>query len=170
MRSRKTPPANCCDPQDTKDALALVERLAEFEAQILGIARWQFQSFAFPQSQSWIESFKAAERCFGPPMAGHVTYATLNVVQAMRLARSSTFKFSNPLCLKCARLMTEPERQLTSALAAVRQGERSAAYIHALLLTEGNDPEPLLSRMRVLCDLITPLEPVMQTEVITGEG
>ncbi|MEL6508174.1 MAG: hypothetical protein AAFQ47_13285 [Pseudomonadota bacterium] len=152
MAQHENRPTRCCGAPNANPKLARTDNLNPFEGKILTIARCFFQSFAFPAGQTWIESFKMADNFFKSEDAAQYALGTLNVVQTMRVARNSTFKFSNPLCPGCASLLTEAERQLTSALAAVRMGQRSTAHIHALLLTEGNDPQPMLRAMKELCD------------------
>ena len=151
MAQRKNRSTPCCDTAQNRAHYARADQLHPFEGKILTIARCFFQTFACPGGQSWMDSFKMADVYFKSEDAAQMALGILNIVQTMRIARNSTFQFSNPLCPGCARLMTETERQLTSALSAVRLGQRSTAHIHALLLTEGNDTGPMLNAMQELC-------------------
>ncbi|WP_224826720.1 hypothetical protein [Cognatishimia sp. MH4019] len=152
MAPHENRPTRCCGAQNAFPRLARTDQLNPFERNILAVARHFFQTFACPAGQIWIEGFRQADQLFAPHDAAQHAFGTLNTVQKMRIARKSTFKFSNPLCPGCASLLTENERQLTSALAAVRTSQRSAAHVHAMLLTEGNDPQPMLLAMHRLCD------------------
>lgn len=155
MAPHENRPTRCCGAQNAHPRLARTDSLNPFEGKILTIARCFFQTFACPGGQTWIESFRMADKLFACEDSAQYAFGTLNIVQTMRVARSSTFKFSNPLCPGCASLLTDSERQLTSALAAVRAGQRGTAHIHAMLLTEGNDPQPMLRAMQTLCEFAT---------------
>ncbi|MEL7213705.1 MAG: hypothetical protein AAGK92_13665 [Pseudomonadota bacterium] len=170
MASHENRPTRCCGSANANPRLARTDRLNPFEGKILTIARCYFQTFACPAGQTWIESFRMAEQFFKPEDASQYALGTLNVVQTMRSARRSTFKFSNPLCPGCSSLLTEAERQMTSALAAVRMGQRSSAHIHALLLTEGNDPQPMLRAMQDLCDFAAQNQKISDPAPIPGAG
>ena len=71
-------------------------------------------------------------------------------VHAMRLARRSTFWFSNPLCRACAGRVTPHERQFMAALRHARRGDPDLAGRHATLLCEANDCGPFLARLACL--------------------
>ncbi len=168
MAPHENRPTRCCGARNAYPRLARADSLNPFEGKILTIARCFFQTFACPAGQTWIESFRMADKLFASDYAAQYAFGTLNIVQTMRVARNSTFKFSNPLCPGCASLLTHSERQLTSALAAVRTGQRSTAHIHAMLLTEGNDPQPMLRAMHTLCDFATQRQQMNNPVASTG--
>ncbi|ABG32214.1 hypothetical protein [Roseobacter denitrificans] len=141
----------CCTAQDRDDNRHSLKSLNDFERGTLEVARCFFQTFAHPDGQSWMQSFDTARRAFETGDPAQYVFKILRVVQAMRIARRSAFCFSNPHCTVCAGMLSEGEKQLTSALEAVRVGKRSSAHIHALLLTEGNNPSQMLHEMRALC-------------------
>ncbi|ARE42287.1 hypothetical protein RGUI_4261 (plasmid) [Rhodovulum sp. P5] len=124
----------------------------------LTVARYYFQSFAFPKSEGWVKGFALAEHNFHPravpAKASEVAVAILAAVQEMRAARKSGFRFSNPDCAGCARVLCGPERHFMEVLTALRRGSRSHAHTAALLLCEGNPTQPFLRAME---DLVGPV-------------
>ncbi len=124
------------------------------EQQILTVMRFFFQSFTHPESQGWMKSFRTAHDHFPQDQAARLAVACLAVIQAMRCTRNAGFRFSNPDCAHCARILSRDERQLLGALAATRRGQRSRAHTHALLLCEGNDTQPFLSAINDLSQLM----------------
>ena len=138
-------------------------RLADpnpFEAASLGVARGFFQSFAHPPSQGWMGASAAARAAFPEPVAPGAVLAVLGVLQALRGARRSTFRFANPGCPCCAAVLTERERGLMASLRALREGRPDAARAHALLLLEGQDPTLVLGPMAVRLRVAGVDEPV----------
>ncbi|SIO09648.1 hypothetical protein SAMN05444722_0402 [Rhodovulum sp. ES.010] len=121
------------------------------EQAVLTVARHFFQSFALPKSQAWITAFARAEVLFPPGMAGarapELALAILGAVQAMRHARPSGFRFSNPDCPGCARVLCAHERHFMEVLCALRRGARSRAHTAAMLICEGNPAAPFLAAM-----------------------
>ncbi|BAQ67730.1 hypothetical protein NHU_00561 [Rhodovulum sulfidophilum] len=130
---------------------------------VLTVARYYFQSFAFPNSQAWINAFAKAESLFPPGMAragaSEIAVAVLAAVQQMRAARGSGFRFSNPDCPGCARILSPHERQFMEVLVALRRGRRSRAHAAAMLICEGNASETFLVAMSDLAALTGALSP-----------
>ena len=151
MAPRQNPAPRCCNTPNGAERVYAVDRLCAFERATLQVARCFFQTFAHPNGQTWMQSFDTAHRGFDHGDPAQYVLRVLKVVQAMRIARSSTFCFSSPHCATCAPRLSEGEKHLTSALECVRLGQRSAAHIHGLLLTEGNDPGQMLQEMQCLC-------------------
>jgi hypothetical protein len=118
-------------------------------AGILAIQRHYFQSFAFPASQGWMHAHVIAEERFGGTRGAVIAVATLAQVQAMRQARSGTFRFNDPLCPACRLHLTGEERLLSLTLAALRRGDgdaaRAKARAHATILCEGAPVDRLLA-------------------------
>jgi len=148
--------AHGCDrrlaPRDTPVAAA---RFDEVEQTLLTVARYYFQSFAHPATEAWVKAFALAEERFpssaAQTKASELAVALLAAVQAMRASRKSGFRFSNPDCPDCARILCEQERQFMEVLRALRQDARSRAHASALLLCEGN---PTTAFLRAMTDLV----------------
>lgn len=130
------------------------------ETAILQVARCFFQSFGQPSSQAWLHAFELAQ---SPHLAWDgplVVARTLAAVQAMRLARRSAFRFSNPLCKGCSRIVTAHERQWMACLRQMRAGRPERAEAHALLLCESNSLRDLMATMEQLAQALPEKAPV----------
>lgn len=127
------------------------------EHAVLTIVRYFFQSFAFPQSQAWIAAFAKSQALFPPGMAKarapEVAVAILGAVQAMRGTRISGFRFSNPDCPGCARVLGAHERHFMEVFCALRRGARTRAHTAAMLVCEGNPADAFLTAMSDLATL-----------------
>ncbi|QBX99990.1 hypothetical protein E2K80_03935 [Rhodophyticola sp. CCM32] len=153
MKTPRQDLSQCCGLPKAGRRTERVADLDRFEADILSVARCFFQTFASPERQTWVQAFGMAQTLFPGLDGANLAIGVLNVVQAMRVSRSSVFTFSNPYCADCARILSDGERQLTSALYAVRLGHRSTAHIHALILTEGGETERLIYALEKLAAL-----------------
>lgn len=126
------------------------------ERDCLALARRFFQLMGNPDAP---ERQQAMERVAGKFGADHglaVAWAMSDLLREIRTSRRATFYFSNPDCPGCARIMTEHERRLVTALAATRRRRRSAAHVEAMLLCEGNPDETVLEGLARLADLLPP--------------
>ncbi len=132
--------------------------LSPAEEQVLTIARHFMQSFARPESQGWIRAFGTAHAAWSDRLAPGLGVAVFAVVQCLRGARASGFRFSNPDCAHCSAFLSDDERRLANMLKATTHGARSAAHADALMLCEGNDPSMLLEAARGLADLLRDAE------------
>jgi hypothetical protein len=119
---------------------------------VLTIARHYFSSFAQPDRQGWLLAISSALHLFDHDRGPDIAVATLAVVQTMRRARQSTFRFNAPDCPACAAHVTPQERAMMSALRATAQGRDDAARAHAAILCEGNDAADFLRALRCLAD------------------
>lgn len=131
------------------------------ERMCLDIARLFFSTFAAPQSQNWMRAFEYAEHVFdhgvGPTMAPLI----LKVIQSIRTSRTSVFTFSNPDCSGCARILTEHERRLMTAITSARYGRTERAHIEMMMLCEGNDTTVVMQWLSQLADALpTPCAPL----------
>ena len=133
-----------------KEYLLATAGYDEVEKTVLEIARHYFQTFAIPQSQSWLRALQRAEAVIPGEQASNIGLDILAAVQAMRTCRSSCFQFNNPLCPGCAKIVSEHERQFLAVFQAMRHGREGPARTHALILCEGNDHSNLLHRMSIL--------------------
>lgn len=126
------------------------------ETAVLEVARYYWQTFAIPQSQSWLGALQRSETCFPGLNGVEVGLETLASVQAMRMSRISCFNFNNPGCPDCSRIVSEHERQFMNVLQAIRMGRIGAAKTHAMILCEGNETDALIRRMIELAKALTP--------------
>ncbi len=124
----------------------------------LAIARYQFQSFAMPELESWSRALPHADRLFGRDAAPGLVCAVQRAVHAMRCARKSVFRFSNPDCGRCAARITGHERLLMNTLRSILADRPSDAEAHAMILCEGNDTRVLIDEMRALAQVIRRLD------------
>ncbi|MEM9872989.1 MAG: hypothetical protein AAF822_17275 [Pseudomonadota bacterium] len=154
MSSDRNP---CCgrsaSPKETTISEAEYD---EIETTILEVARYYWQTFAIPESQSWLFALQRSESRFPGPNGAEVGLETLAAVQAMRMSRSSCFRFNNPSCAHCARIVSEHERQFMNIFQAVRAGRMGPARTHAMILCEGNDTDKLILRMQALAKVAVP--------------
>lgn len=141
----------CCFREPSPKEMALSEAgYDDIEEAILTIARYYFQTFALPQTQSWLAALQVADTRFPGTSSAGIAMDILAAVQAMRMSRSSPFRFSNPACPGCSQIIGEHERQFMCVVQAARRGQMGSARTHAMLLCEGNDTEALIARMVAL--------------------
>jgi hypothetical protein len=120
------------------------------ERAVLQVIRHYCVSFAAPAQQGWIGGIAAALEAFGDERGPHVAVAALGVMQTLRQARQSGFRFNTPDCPSCARNVTSHERLLMSALRAIARARPQAARAHAMLLCEGNPAERVTDALALL--------------------
>ena len=124
------------------------------EISVLALQRAFFQSFAIPESQSWMHGADTASERFGAKDGMSIWRAVLTQVQQMRHARQSCFSFSNPQCAVCCQMLTADERQLAFTLKAIRQGQLDWARTHAMILCEGGEVAPFIQATQDLARLL----------------
>lgn len=139
------------------------------ERVILEIARFYWQTFAVPESQSWLRALQVAENNFGTQHGSDIGLTILAAVQAMRISRSSCFQFNNPNCAACSKLLCEHERLFMSAYRALKDGREGSARTHAMLLCEGNDIERLICELGILASSLY-LRPLVEIGQISGKA
>lgn len=118
--------------------------LDAFELGLLAVARHFIVSFAAPETQSWTVAFKIASERWGISEGARAAATVLVVIEEMRLARKSVFRFSDPNCPNCRQSLTPNERHLMLILHAIRRGRVGDAQTEAMLLCEGEDAKGLL--------------------------
>lgn len=128
--------------------------LSGSEKAVLEIMRYIMLSFATPESQGWIRAFRRGYDFWPETRAAHMAMSVFAMVQSMRCARGSEFRFANPDCKRCVRFLTPDERRFLTVLACVGRGERSRSHAEALILCEGRDPGTTLAAARTLSDLL----------------
>ncbi|MEM0937099.1 MAG: hypothetical protein AAF646_09340 [Pseudomonadota bacterium] len=147
------PCGRCTSPKDTTLADAKYDLI---EVTILEVARHYWQTFAMPETQSWLRALQCAETRFPGPHGGEIALETLATVQAMRVSRTSNFRFNNPNCPCCSQVVGEHERQFMSVFQAVRSNRVGLARTFAMLLCEGNNTDRFLMRMAALAKTVDP--------------
>jgi len=147
---RKTKNANSCGREPGEKECTLVSLgLDRIEAQLLAIARHIFQSFATPGTQGWLNGLGRAEYAFcfdGPQLFARV----VEVLQAVRMSRTSCFIFNSPMCPCCANVVTEHERRLILALAAMRRGQIGRVRTELMMLCEGAETGAVIHALMTL--------------------
>ncbi|MEQ8429778.1 MAG: hypothetical protein RLN94_15105 [Roseovarius sp.] len=147
----------CRAPQPENGDIPLASaRLDRSERDCLALARRFFQLLANPDADDRQNAIERVAGSFGADHGLAVAWAMSDLLREIRQSRRSTFYFSNPDCPGCARLITEHERRLVAALAALRRGRRSAAHVEVMLLCEGNPDETVLDGLARLADLLPP--------------
>ena len=136
---------------------------ARDEQALLLIARRYFLSYTRPEQPYWESAIDLAVSEFGPVRGAALAVALLNVIRAMRSARTTVFNFINPTCPDCAAKLSECERVLIQTIRSVRSGDAVGATTQALILCEGRDTEPILYAAAALVDIIGPTEEVAST-------
>lgn len=123
----------------------------------LGILRCFISTFAEPQSQNWMKGFELAGTAFGAQKGPVIAALLLDLLQAIRRSRQSVFMFSNPNCAGCARILTEHERRLISAINTHRRRRPQATHLQLMMLCEGNSTETALETLDQLTSALGPL-------------
>lgn len=125
---------------------------------VLQTARYFFESFANPEHQSWLLGLKCPTLTYGEIDGVRVASLVLGAVQAMRQARQSCFRFNNPHCANCARLLSEHEGLFMRSFIALREGRRPVAFSYAMLLCETNPVDTFLAAQTRLINATDALE------------
>ena len=111
----------------------------EVEDQVLTLARWFFQTFAVPNSQSWMNGLDMADAVFGETAGPMIAMRLLDALRGVRYARKSVYCFNSPTCKGCSAVVTEHERRFMAALRGVRLGQVGRTQTELMMLCEGND-------------------------------
>lgn len=111
----------------------------------LALLRWQFQTFAAPETQGWLMALRLASDHAGPHRAGALFHDLAAMVQALRCARTTPFRFNPEGCACCRAWLTPEERQLMALLDALRQGQTGRARTYVQLLCDGAPDRDLIA-------------------------
>lgn len=140
-----------CNRRPTEKEVSLADAgFDHIEVTVLEVARYFWQTFALPETQSWLSALQRAELGFRGPHGADIGLEILATVQAMRTSRSSCFSFNDPRCKGCSAILSEHERQFMGVFRAVRDDRPGQARTHAMVLCEGNDTDALIGRMAEL--------------------
>ena len=123
--------------------------LDPFARLTLALMRWHFQTFAAPETQGWLMALRCATTHVGPQAAGHLCYDIVALVQALRSARRSCFRFNAEGCACCRVWLMPEERQLMELLDALRHGRTGRAQALVQLLCDGAPNEDLIAVAQV---------------------
>lgn len=156
---RRRDSGTCGRTMDARDTAITDLGFDAIEITILAIARFYWQAFAVPESQSWLRALHLADERFGTHKGQEVGLGILWAVQAMRMSRRSCFQYNNPQCPGCAVIVSEHEQHFMAAFRGVRNGSIGKARTHALILCEGNDAAVMLARMGDLARVVHPEKP-----------
>lgn len=121
----------------------------DFARMTLALMRWHFQTFAAPETQGWLMALRVASAQVGPRGAGAFCYDLVALVQALRAARSSPFRFNPESCACCRDWLTPEERQMMALLEALRRGQTGRARTLVQLLCDGNPDGDLIAMAEV---------------------
>lgn len=141
---------DCGRARSDKETPVADARFDVVEATVLQVARYYWQTFALPSSQSWLRALQVAEEAACSRTPGTFGLDVLMAVQAMRHSRKSCFQFNDPACPTCASFLTEHERQFMDVLKCCRAGRHGTARTHAMLLCEGNCIDRFIARVEAL--------------------
>ena len=129
----------CCRSTNSKETLRCNVGLDHDEDILLTLARFYFESFAVPNTHSWMRGIDEAAIHFGDDKGAIVAQRLLFALQSMRFARRSVFNFNCPTCEGCSSIVTEHERRLMVVIQGVRLGWDSTVKTELMMLCEGND-------------------------------
>ena len=117
---------------------------------MLEIMRYFFIAYTDPQRNAWEMAFMHAQNRFGTVRGPVIVSRALDVVQAMRLSRKSSFRYSNPYCTCCRERISHSEKHIMETIRAFDRGDPVAAQANALVLCEGHDTGPFLKAAKTL--------------------
>ena len=137
-------------PED-KETLIEDAGLDPFEKATLKIFMFFIQTFSCPASQSWMYAMDVARQACGDQGAGFAM-KVFEAMKAVRTTRKSTFTFSSPTCPGCSEILTEHERRMLLALAAIRVGKIGVAQLELMMLCEGNDVGHVIEAFAAVAD------------------
>lgn len=126
------------DHQPTSDMIPVSAlALDEFETGLLAIMRHFMTAFSRPETQAWQTAFAIATERWGIARGPQVAQGLLAVISSMRHARSSDFRYSNPLCAGCREHATDEEAAFCMMIQSMRRDRADQARGPVLALTEG---------------------------------
>lgn len=115
-----------------------------FERHTLDVMRLIFADQSGTRPRHGAGPADVADRLFGADHGPVLLVAITALVQTMAIARSEPFRYSNPYCAGCARVLTRHEALLLRVLHLVRRGRTGAATIEALMLCDSRPVAALL--------------------------
>ncbi len=141
-------------PQEEMLAGAGLDR---FELQALDVLRLLFAAQSGNRPRHGATADGVAVALFGPEEGPVLLVALSAFIHTMAISRSERFRYSNPYCAGCARVLTRHEAGLMRILHHLRRARSGAAMIEALLLCEAQPVTPLLAAAGDLVVLAPPV-------------
>lgn len=108
------------------------------EAIVLEVLRLQIQSLVSADERPWRQGIARAQDVWGRELGMSLFARIDETLSAMRLARRSPFRFSNPLCARCACRLCQHEAQFLRVIQEFGRGADCRAEAIAFLLCEAN--------------------------------
>ena len=129
-------------------------KLDALELDCLALARTILLFMADPSSALRRVDVQDAAEVFGAENSNDIICAMTDLFGSIHLIRKSPFVFSNPHCLNCRKILTENERRIMLALAAMRRGRLSKVAAHVMLVCEGNPDVPVHQNLKRLARIL----------------
>lgn len=155
LPDRATRPHVCGLPGLQEELLAGTG-LDRFELQALDVLRLIFAAESGNRPRHGATADGVAAALFGPEQGAVLLVALCAFIHTMAAARSERFRYSNPYCAGCARVLTRHEAGLMRILHHLRRARPGAAMVEALLLCEARPVGPLLEAAADLVALAPP--------------
>lgn len=151
--SNPAPTRPCGQPGPQEELLA-ESGFDLFERQALDLMRLIFADMAGGRPRHARTPFEVAQALFGPVRGAALFQGLSALVRTMAMARAEPFRYANPYCDGCARLLTRDERNLLAVLHHIRRSARGAATAHAIMLCEARPVAGLLDIAADLASLV----------------
>lgn len=124
------------------------------ETRVLDVMRLIFADQSGARPRHGASAADVADRLFGAAHGPVLLVAITALVQTMAIARSEPFRYSNPYCAGCARVLTRHEAALLRVLHLVRRGRTGAATVEAVMLCDSRPVAALLEAAGDLAAMI----------------
>ncbi len=140
-------------PQETRLAEAGFDG---FETGVLDVVRLICAAESGSPPRHGAAPADVAERLFGKAQGPVLLVGITAFLQAMALSRSEPFRYSNPYCTGCARVLTRHEAALVQVLHHIRRERPGRAIVEALLICDTRPVAALLEAAGDLAQLAPP--------------
>ena len=117
---------------------------------LLTLVRFFAESFAMPQTQSWVRSINYATQHFGTDEGAVIAQRLLLVLLVMQKNKPSGFNFSAPSCKICSEVVTQDERRFMAAIKSVRERNFRQTVMELMFLWEGQDASRFIDDIKDL--------------------
>lgn len=124
-----------------------------FEIQALDVMRLIFAAQSDQRPRHGATPEQVAKASFGAESGPVLLVALTAFIQTMALSRAERFRYSNPYCVGCARILTRHEAGLLRILHHLRRGRGGPAMVQALMLCEARPVAALLEAAEDLAQL-----------------
>lgn len=129
---------------ESKDTTIAAAGLDFHEEMMLAIFRQFLLAYTDLKQPHWERAFEISVTAYGAKQGPCISFGLLKILQAVRAARRTVFRFVNPCCENCAAKLSDYERHLMRTISFVRRGDMSSAQMEALLLCDGSDTRPTI--------------------------